>query len=218
MIPRQNPKVKYRPLVLTDFEIFTRIWIQPGNVLGYINEYRYDSYTLALLLITAIATSLELAVIVSIGEQLTFAVLLSVCVFLGGLLGLILFYIYAAVVNWTGEWFDGLGSTNALIRVFAYAMFPMTFVLIFVIAKILVFGDELFDERMNLASFRSELAAFYIIASTIEITLAIWAIYLAVVGVSQAQRISPVKSLLNVAISALIIAAVVGVLALPFVS
>ena len=216
MIRSQNPKGRYRPFTLSDVEIFTRIWVQPRMVLGYINEYRYDTYTLALLLITAVAYSLELAAANTLGEHMTLPLLLVITTVLGGILGTIIFYIYAAVTSWTGEWFTGLGSTNGIIRVFAYSMTPILFVLLLIIAKVVVFGPDLFKEDMNLVAYDSATSLFYVIASTIELTLAIWSIYLTVVGVSQAQRISIGKSALNVLTSALIIAIAVAVCTLPF--
>jgi hypothetical protein len=215
-LPKQNTKAKYRPFALSDIEIFGRIWIQPASVLGYVNEYRYDRYTLLLLVITAVAGSLELAIAFSLGERMTLPVLLAVCFFLGGLLGLVAFYIYAAVVSWTGDWFDGLGSVNALVRVFAYAMFPMVFILLLVIAKILVFGAEIFEDRMDLNEYDSKASGFYLIACTIELTLVACSFYLTVIGVSQAQRFSTLTSLLNVTISALILCLLAGAIALPF--
>lgn len=185
-------------------------------VLGYINECRYDTYTLPLLSLAAVASSLELAAATTIGEHMTLPVLLVITVTAGGLAGLIIFYLYATVMSWTGELFMGLGSTNSIVRVFAYSMVPMVFALILIIAKILVFGRDLFGEEMSLVEYDRGLAAFYVIASSAELTLAIWSIYLIVVGVSQAQRMSIGKSALNVLISGLIIAFAVAVCTLPF--
>ena len=216
MIASQNPKVRYRPFTLSDFQIFTRIWVRPKGVLGYINEYRYDTYTIALLVLAAIAGSLELAAAVSFGEHMTLPFLIVMTSIIGGILGTIVFYIYAGVMSWTGEWVAGLGSTNSIIRVFAYSMVPIIVVLLLIIAKIAIIGRDLFQDEMDLAKIHRETATFYIIISALEVALVVWSFYLTVVGVSQAQRITIGKAALNVLLSGLIIGSVVAVASIPF--
>jgi hypothetical protein len=216
MIASQNPKVRYRPFTLSDLQIFTRIWIRPKGVLGYINEYRYDTYTITLLVLAAIAGSLELAAANSFGEHMTLPFLLVITSIVGGIVGTIVFYVYATVMSWTGEWVAGLGSTNSIIRVFAYSLVPIVFVLLLIIAKILVFGRDLFQEEMKLANYDSGTATFYIVASSVEVALAAWSLYLTVVGVGQAQRISFGKSALNVLLSGSIIISIIAILSIPF--
>jgi len=211
-----NPKVRFRPFTLSDIQIFTRVWIQPRSVLGYINEYRYDTYTITLLALAAIAGSLELAAANSLGEHMTLPFLLVMTGIMGGIVGTIVFYIYAAVMSWTGEWVAGLGSTNSIIRVFAYSLVPIVFVLLLIIAKIAVFGRDLFQEEMTLASYDSETATFYVIASTLEVALTVWSLSLTIVGVSQAQRITIGKAALNVLLSGMIILSAIAVLSIPF--
>lgn len=216
IVSSPNPKVRFRPFTLSDVQIFTRIWIQPRAVLGYINEYRYDTYTMSLLVLAGIAGGLELAAASSFGEHMTLPVLLVITSIIGGIVGVIVFYIYAAVMSWTGEWVAGLGSTNSIIRVFAYSLVPVVFALFLIIAKIGIFGRDLFQAEMRLVNYDSGTKTFYIIASALEVTFVAWSLYLTIVGVSQAQRIKFSKAALNVLLSGLIIISGLAILSIPF--
>ena len=103
-------------LKLTDREIFTKIWISPRLVFKFLNDNRYDKYVHILLILAGITRTLDRASTNNMGDDMSLFGVLAISIILGGLLGWISYYIYAALMSWTGKWLKGQGDTNSLLR------------------------------------------------------------------------------------------------------
>ncbi|MEN8123114.1 MAG: Yip1 family protein [Bacteroidota bacterium] len=190
---------------LTDKEIFTQIWLSPRFVFKYINENHYDKYVFALLFLAGISRALDRASMKDMGDKMSLFVILGMSIVLGGLLGWISFYIYSALLNWTGKWLDAEGNTDAILRILAYAMLPSIVGLLFFIPPIAIYGNEMFkaDGDIINAGLYSNIVVYGSII--IEAILSIWTIVLVVVGISEVQKLSIGKSILNILLPSFII-------------
>lgn len=190
---------------LTDYEIFTKIWTSPRLVFRYLNDTKYDKFITILLILAGISKAFDRASLKNMGDNLPLIAVLSICIILGGLFGWISYYIYAALLSWTGTWLNGKGNTNSLLRMISHAMIPMIASLILLIPQILVFGNEIFQKDSSVYGSGMASTLMYYFTTYVGISLSIWTIVLVVIGISEVQKISVWKSILNMILPVLVI-------------
>lgn len=206
--PSNTPSVQG----LSDKEIFTKIWMSPRMVFQYINERHYDKYVPILLIIAGIARAFDRAATKNLGDTLSLWVIIGGCIVLGGLLGWLSFYIYAALLSWTGKWLHGKGNTTSILRVLAYAFIPISLALLLMVPQIGIYGIEIFKSDGDTTSAGMLLNIFYYGALILEVVLGIWAFVLCVVGVSEVQKLSIGNAVLNIFLPVLIIVVPIALL------
>ena len=190
---------------LSDTEIFTKIWISPRMVFKYLNDYSYEKFVTILLILAGITRTFDRASTRGVGDNMSLGRVIILCVILGGLLGWITYYIYAAMISWTGKWLNGKGDTKSILRTIAHAMTPSIVSLIFLIPQIALFGNGIFQSELDIyGSGWAPVIVFYV-TLIIEITLTIWTIVIYVIGISEVQKISIGKSIINIILPGLIL-------------
>ena len=190
---------------LSDNEIFTKIWFKPRMVFKYINDNQYDKYVYVLLILAGIMKSFDRAADKNMGDNLSLIFVISICILLGGLLGWISYYIYTALLSWTGKWLDGKGDTKSLLRMTSYAMIPAIFALVFIVLQVGLFGIELFQSGFDVSSYGFVSIVIYFITLIFEIILGLWSLVIFVIGLSEIQKLSIGKSILNMLLPVFII-------------
>lgn len=190
---------------IDDNNIFTKIWISPRQVFKFINDNRYDKDVTVLLVLSGISRAFDRASMKNIGDNMSIWAILGLCIILGGLLGWISYYIYAALISWTGKWLNGKGNTSSILRILAYAMVPSIIALLFLIPQITIYGVEIFqtDGDITSASWGSNIFVYGSMA--IEVILGVWTLVFCVVGISEVQKLSIGLSILNLLLPLLLI-------------
>ncbi len=198
---------------LTDKEIFLRIWTSPRLVFKYINDNDYGKYVTILLMLAGINSAFDKAINNNMGDSIPLWGVFALCIVGGGLLGWISFYIYAALVSWTGDLLHGEGDTDSILRIMSYAALPQILTLVPLFICALASGNEVFQSDKSIDSMGAillyGLAAF-------NVCLGIWGFILTIIGVSEVQKLSVWKSLLNLLLPVLIIGAPILLLAYLF--
>ena len=182
---------------LTDKQVFTTIWTSPRIVFKYINENRYEKYMVALLFLAGIARSLDRASMKNMGDKSSLFSILGLSIVMGGLFGWISYYIYASMLSWTGKWIDGQGNTKSILRVLSYAMLPSIVSLLVLIPQIGIYGIEIFKSDGDISSAGIIPNILVYGSMAMEITLGIWTVILCIVAISEVQKLSIGKSILN---------------------
>lgn len=190
---------------LSDNEIFTKIWTEPRRVLKYIHETKYEKYFYVLLFLAGVSGAFDRAANRNLGENASLLGLIAGCIILGGFLGWLSYYIYAALLSWTGKWLDGIGNTDSIYRILAYAMIPSAISLIFLVPQIAVYGIDLFVKDGDLVNAGVVGNIVFWGAILLEIILGIFTIIFSVIGLSEVQKISVWKAILNLVLPLLII-------------
>ena len=217
-ITPEPPEAKFRhKIILTDGDIFTRIWKQPRLVFNYVSEFDYDRYTYVLLFIAAATTSLELAAAAHVNKGMTFSFIIVTSIIVGGVLWTLIYYTFAALASRIGEWFGGQANTISIVRVMAYGMLPIIMASLFTILKIVLFDIDLFREEFSVRNYAPGLSAFYVISSLSQLALAMSSIYLIVIGMSQLQQMPIGVAILNLILPAIILAVAIAVIVVPFI-
>ena len=198
----------------TDKQIFTKIWKSPRQVFKYINETKYDKYVYILLFFAGIARAFDRATMKDMGDNMSLWAIIGLSVIVGGLLGWLAYYIYAALLSWTGKWLDGAGDTKSILRVIAYALTPSLIALIFLIPQIGIYGNEMFkaDGDISNAGVIPNILVYG--SMIIELILGIYTLVFLVIAISEVQKLSIGKSILNLILPILIFAVPIVLIAL----
>ena len=199
---------------LTDTEIFTKMWTEPRRVLKYINETKYQKYFYIILFLAGVSGAFDRAAIKNMGENVSLLGIIAGCVLLGGFLGWLSYYIYAALLSWTGKWLDGKGNTDSIYRILAYAMFPSVVSLLFLVPQIAVYGIDLFRQDGDLVNAGVFGNIIFWGSLSLEIILGIFTLVFSVIGISEVQKISIGKSILNLLLPLIIIVGPILIIAL----
>ena len=182
---------------LSDKDIFTKIWTSPKEVFKYINDTGYDKHLVLLLALIGISLAFGLAEARNLGDTFSLWQILVICIIGGGLfLGWVSLHLYATFLNWTGKWLKGEGDTMSILRMLSYAMIPSTIGVIFWILQIIIFGNELFESGANFAN-AGIFSGIFVLLLLLQLILAIWSQILCIIGISEVQKFSIGKSILN---------------------
>lgn len=190
--------------VLSDRDIFTKIWVEPRRIFKYINDKQYEKYFYIILFLVGVVRAFNRASLKNMGDKTSLFIIIGSCVILGGFLGWISYYIYAALLSWTGKWLGGTGNTSSIYRVTMYAMIPSIFSLIFLIPEIAMYGNDVFktDGYLN----DSEIGGIIIFWLSIlsEVLLSIVTIVFMVIAISEVQKFSLGKAFINLLLPLLV--------------
>lgn len=209
----EEEKVSSEAIKLSDNEIFTKIWFDPRMVFKYLNDSRYDKYVYILLIFAGIIKAFDRAESKNMGDDLPLIFIISICIIFGGLLGWVSYYIYVALMSWTGKWLNGQGDTKSLLRMTSYAMIPSILALVLLIPQIGIFGNGLFQSEVDMYSYGMFSIVIYFFTLLLEVVLGVWSLIIFVIGISEIQKISIGKSILNMLLPVFIIIVPIALIA-----
>lgn len=197
MILDNNFGEEEKPIVLTDKEIFTKIWTTPRMVFKYIEAYKYEGDQTTLLVIAGIAGALQRASDRSVGDDSDLVMIIITCLIAGVLTAFIFYPFYALLVSWTGKWLKGKADTASVLRVFAYSSIPSILTLILTVLTMLFLGKELFVSETSLLFESTPHTIIFLVLLIPQVILAIWSLVLFVIGLSEIQQFSILKAVFN---------------------
>lgn len=201
--------------VLSDQDIFTKIWTEPKRIFTFINEAKYEKYLYVLMFLAGISSAFDRASSKNMGENSSLVSIVLICIVMGGLLGWISYYIYAALLSWTGKWLNGSGDTSSIFRIIVYATIPSVVSLVFLIPQIAVYGGDLF-KNIDYASEGILVNVVFWTSAFCEFSLSIITLIFTVIGLSVVQKFSIGKAILNLILPILIIVAPILLLIIVF--
>lgn len=189
----------------SDKDIVTKIWFSPRKIFKYINDTKYEKYLYILLFLAGVSRGFDRASEKNMGDNSSLLIIIGFSVVIGGLLGWISFYLYAALVSWTGKWLKAEGDTRSIFRILVYGMLPSILATFLLIPQIAIYGNELFKSEGDITSAGLMPNIIVYACMFLEFALAIWTIVLCVIGISEVQKLSIGKSILNVILPIIVI-------------
>lgn len=191
---------------VADNDIILTVLTNPKKAFEFIHHYRYEHYMKLLLVLAGISNAFDRAVSSNSGDKMSLAGVIFMSVLIGGLLGWISFYIYAALIRWTGSWIKGKATIDDVLRIIAYAYVPSIFTMVFMIFQIIVLGNAYFQSTTDITSYDLVTQIIFYGCTIIQMALVVWTMVLMVIGVAEAQKFTLGKAFLNVLLPLLIIA------------
>jgi hypothetical protein len=201
---------------ISEKDIFIKLLTSPREAFKFINDYKYEKHLYILLFLAGMVRTFDRASTKNMGDYYSIWTIIAICVIFGGLFGWITYYIYSALISWTGSWMNGKGNTQSILRVFAYAFFPSIFILILLIPQIAIYRNELFKSDNDLYSLASMESIVLYVILFLEFVLGIWSLVLCVIGISEVQKLSIGKSILNLILPAILFVFIILILVLLF--
>lgn len=201
---------------ISEKDIFIKLLTSPREAFKFINDFKYEKHLYILLFLAGMVRTFDRASTKNMGDNYSIWTIITICVIFGGFFGWITYYIYSALISWTGSWMNGKGNTQSVLRVFAYAFFPSIFILILLIPQIAIYGNELFKSDNDLYSLASMESIVLYVILFVEFALGIWSLILCVIGISEVQKLSIGKSILNLLLPAILFVFIILVLVLLF--
>lgn len=197
-------------------EIFYKLLTSPRDAFKFINDYKFDKHVTILLCLAGIVRAFDRATSKNLGDSFSLLGLIAFCIIIGGLFGWITYYIYAALISWTGKWFEGTADTQSILRILAYALFPSAFILILLIPQIAIYGIGMFQSDYDVSNSGLINNIVYYGLLLCGVALGIWSFVLSIIGISEVQKFSIWKASLNLLLPALFFISIILVFALLF--
>jgi hypothetical protein len=192
--------------VIEDNELFKTVLLDPKKAFKFIHKYEYENHLKLLLVLAGISSTFDRAVNNNSGDNMSLGGVIAMSVIIGGLLGWISYYIYAALISWTGGWLDGHARTSDVLRIIAYANIPVILALIIMIFQIILVGNSYFQSNIYLDDYGTAVTIVYYGLAIAQLGLGIWNVFLLVIGIAEAQQFGYGKAFLNVVLPILVIA------------
>jgi hypothetical protein len=191
---------------IEDNKVFETVLMHPKKAFKFIHKYRYENHLKVLLVLGGINNSFDRAVSNNSGDKMELSAVIGFAVIGGALLGWISFYLYAALVSWSGSWLNGKGKTADILRVLAYSLIPSIVTMVLMIFQIVVYGNDYFKSDIDINDKGIVASIIYFGCALGQIGLSIWSLVLFTLGVAEVQKFTFGKAFLNVILPIVIIA------------
>jgi hypothetical protein len=179
---------------LSFINIFTKIWTSPRKVFKYINDNKYDKYSAVIVFLLGVKAPTYLAILTNGGSLPTWVVYV-LCIVMGGVVGWVMFYLFALAISSTCDMFKGKGDIDSMLRVLAYAMIPALLSFVISIILFVIYKNGWITVEADFETGMLHRADFLLIAS-INLIFTIWSIVLYAIAISEVEKFSVVKSIL----------------------
>jgi hypothetical protein len=166
-----------------------------------------------LVIFGGITNALNRAADKNMGDKMSLLAVLLISVIGGAFFGWVSYYIYSALMSWTGKWLKGEGDTTALFRMISYSLIPSLIILPLIIMRIVLLGNKEFQPDIDLFAEGIWVALLCYISYFLEFMLGIWTLFIVVVGISEVQKISIGKAIINLILPIAIIIAIMAPIA-----
>jgi len=150
----------------------------------------------------------------NMGDNFSIWGIIAFCIIIGAIFGWITYYLYSALISWTGKWINGKGNTDSILRVLSYALIPSIVSLLLLIPQIIIYGNEVFKSDGDITSGGIVSKIIVYGSIIIEFALELWSLVLWVIAISEVQKLSIGKSILNLLLPAIVIIAPILIIVL----
>ena len=173
-----------------------KVLLAPREFYRHFPRSRNQTQIVILLILAGIARAFDRAIGKSQGDSWELGTIIVFSILIGGLLGWISFYVYAALVSWTSTWVGGRITGKATLEIMAYAAIPMIFSLVFLSLQMMIYGSRIFRSDDSFAEYDLNFFVYNGLL-VIHALLSLYSFALFVIGLSEVQKISVGKAALN---------------------
>ncbi len=185
---------------------FLTVWISPRETVRRIIAENPELHVILLACLTGVVETLDRASGRNAGDKLPMASLIVIVCAGGPLGGLVSLWISSHLIRWTGGWIGGVATREHVKTAIAWASTPVVFALPLWIAKLLLFGSEMFTEETPRLDAHPILLIPLIAMALIEVVLSIWSLVLLCNTLAEVQSFpSAWRGLANIILSGIVI-------------
>ena len=189
------------------------MWTKPRETIQQIVDSDPTQLVLALAVGAGISNALDRAYMREMGDHYELPILLVIVIFAGIIGGIVMLYLGAALIRWTGTWIGGEASSVNIRAAIAWGNVPLIWGLLLWIPQFALLGDEVFKSQSTRLDSSDTVALAILGVAVAEIVVGIWALVVMTKTVGQVQGFSAWKALGNLLLAALVVAVPIFVLA-----
>lgn len=181
------------------------IWLHPRDTVRHLVQTNPDHLILVLAALAGVAQMLDRAAGRSLGDTVSFPMILGLALVFGPLFGILTLYVSSILIAWTGGWIGGSAPSRHIRTAMAWAGVPVVAGLVLWVVAIPVLGDETFTTAMPRVEASLGLALFMMAWGLALFVLGVWSLILLFKSVGEVQGFSAWKAMGNVLLSGLVI-------------
>lgn len=191
-----------------NFNPWLSIWTQPRATIRRIVEENPNRSLWLLAAIYGFVSLINNAQTLALGQSIHIGIISFLVVILAPFWGYAFFSIWSAIVCLVGKLFKGQASFAKIRAAYAWSCVPFIFNLILWVALIIIFGQKLFMLNTISEQISEPLMLFMFFVLVARLVLAVWSLVIYFNALAEVQQYSVLKAILNVVISALLMAVI----------
>lgn len=179
------------------------MWIKPRETMREILNKHYPEYIILILsILSGIDDLLNRAVSQNLGDKgTTYITIILKAIGEGSIIGILWLYLGAGLIRVIGNCLEGQGSFNDIKKVLAWTNIPIIWGMVFWIPQIILFKQELFTSQTAIINSNWKFFLFYHFVGVIEFIIGIWTSVIFLKCLSEVQKFSVWKALVNIIIA-----------------
>ena len=196
-----------------ELNIWTSIWINPRKTVRYAINHKPMGFALALAAVVGLDDFLNKATEKNLGDSMALPLIVLLAIIAGPLMGLISWWIGAGLMSIIGKWIGGQGTFADLKMAVAVAYIPLIIGSILWIPDILVLGNAMFTEDMDVSIGK---LIWFFFSSLLSIVVAVWGFIATIKAIAEAHRFSSWRALATIIIPTILLIVPLFLLFLAF--
>lgn len=188
------------------------VWTQPRSTVARVVQENPKHHFWILASLYGFSSMMDLLQSMALGDSLGLIAIFLLALFFAPLYGYLQFSIASWAVLWTGKLFKGAGNFLSIRAAYAWSSVPTALNVPLWLLMAAIFGHQLF---MNLPSTDlisgGKVFTLYIVLLA-KFILGVWSLVILVNAVSEVQKVSILKSIINLILAALFFLAVLFIL------
>ena len=185
------------------------IWLKPRATIRQIVDTNPERNVVALAAAAGVLQTLLNAVSENYGDQLGLIPILLFALVLAPIFGVIMLYVVAVLLRWTGRWLGGVGTLRDLRAAIAWGSAPTVMGGVGMLVALLVAGHDLFSTVQPWLARNPTLMMIAGVGLMVQGVTAVWSFFTGIKCVAEVQEFSAWKALGNYVLVILILLAVV---------
>ncbi|MEI3613874.1 Yip1 family protein [Pseudogracilibacillus sp. SO30301A] len=177
------------------------IWYAPRATMRSAINYRNSKLLIFLAIMAGITEFFDRAISDNLGVHMNFWVVLLMIIVVGGIIGIISWFIWSAINYYVGKLLKGKGTYDEMRVAMAISFIPFAISVIFCFLDVLFLREKLFTNAV-LSPFQ---IGWLLLSAFFVFILAVWSFFLMIKAVAEAHQFSSWKGLLTLIIPAAVI-------------
>ncbi len=192
---------------LLGFNPWLKIWVKPKITIRKIVDYNPNFRLFVLSAIYGFASLMSSSQGLALGTNLHFFLILFSCIIVSPLWGYIVFSISSFFIFFTGKWLKGQAKYREIRSAIAWSNAPMIVNVFLWILLLIIFREDILKDFPTAFFLSKAQRVVLFLILLCQLVISIWIIVLYINALSEVQRFSIGKAILNIIIAIVIFVA-----------
>lgn len=184
---------------------WTSIWTRPGDTIEQIVKTNPKNSVIFLAAVSGFSEFLYQLSELNAGGRFNGAQIAIFALIAGSILGIVMLYILAGLLRWSGKWLGGNASSEHLRAAVSWANVPTIWALLLWVPRLILLGHDAFLPAFMVVKQAPELVGALWGLQVVQLVIGIWALIIFSKCVGRVQHFSAMKGFLNILLSLIIL-------------